>query len=206
MGTIDPIPNAFSHSTSQNSGLPPLVPISESSDPDAIALRSALSVLQIQRLRSIKDVQTLNTQKELALADPEAFTKALADGKVRSSPQHDLLGLLEDEDPSVDDTDPDEATGVSNQESMEADPAFARIPRAQTVVRCPPINWAKYHVVGEALDSLHEQQKRNPGPGEVSKSETTRTTQTPHMVAAPYSPWRDKLPSNPAKSNMERDP
>ncbi|KAK4995658.1 hypothetical protein LTR66_004567 [Elasticomyces elasticus] len=36
--------------------------------------------------------------------------------------------------------------------------AFPSIPSAQNIVRMPQINWEKYHVLGEALDRLHDEQ------------------------------------------------
>ena len=189
-------------SSAQEPRLPPPVPISESSDPDAIALRSALSVLQIQRLRSIQDVQTLNQQKEKALSDPEAFAKALAGGNVRTQIPQDLLGILEDEQSSNDDHQSESSSSIQDADLAEAESKtnFANIPSAQNVVRCPPINWAKYQVIGEALDTLHERQKRHPPNGELRQSQPSAA---PHLIAAPYSPWRDKLPSNPAKHRPE---
>ena len=173
--------------------IPPPVPISESSDPDAIALRSALSVLQIQRLRSIQDVQTLNRQRENALADPEAFVKAVASGKVRTQAPQDTLGILGGEQLSKDGGQSDTSSDSEEVEIAAAGAGFENIPRAQSIVRCPPINWAKYRVVGEALDALHEQQRRQPTSGDVQQPEASTT---PHQVAAPYNPWSDKLSSN----------
>lgn len=202
MATLAPSIDGRVQLSSEASRLPPPTPISESSDPDAIALRSALSVLQLQRLRSIRDVQTLNRQKEKALADPEAFAKALASGEVRTGSQHDLLGILEDEPLPQDEDQAENSRNGVDDHPASTDSAFGGIPHAQSVVRCPPINWAKYGVVGDALESLHEQQKRRPAAGEVQQPETAAS---PHLVAAPYSPWRDKLPSNPAKPGPEKD-
>ncbi|KAI4153930.1 MAG: hypothetical protein LQ340_002003 [Diploschistes diacapsis] len=182
--------------------MPPPVPISESSNPDAIALRSALSILQIQRLRSIQDVQRLNRQKELALADPEAFTKALKAGQVRKASQQGFLGTHEDGESSGDDTQSNQPKKALSDESTALDQDFGRVPQAQNVVRCPPINWAKYHVAGDALDSLHEQERRQPTAAEPQQSESATG---PHVVAAPYSPWRDRLPTNPPKPRSDRD-
>ena len=192
MQTLPPLASTQEHR------LPPPVPISESSDPDAIALRSALSVLQIQRLRSIQDVRTLNRQKEKALADPEAFAKALAGGNVRTQIPQDLLGILEDEQTPNDDHHSDSPSSMHDANHVEAETGsnFTNIPKAQNVVRCPPINWAKYRVVGEALETLHEQQQLRPPNGQLKDAEISTA---PYLIAAPYSPWRDKLPSNPAE-------
>ena len=173
----------------QAPALPPPVPISESSNTDVIALRSALSVLQIQRLRSIRDVQVLNEQKQLALEDPEAFAKAISSGEIRTGSQQDLLSVLDTEH-SPENTDKSNQPASCQEETENPEPGFGQIPRAQSVIRCPPINWAKYRVIGNALDALHEQRTRDPLAGDTPDYDTTKG---PHLIAAPYSPWRDKL-------------
>jgi len=39
------------------------------------------------------------------------------------------------------------------------------LPTPQSVVRCPPINWAQYGVVGDSLEKLHAEQMAAPTPG-----------------------------------------
>ncbi|RYC54702.1 hypothetical protein CHU98_g11504 [Xylaria longipes] len=81
-------------------------------------------------------------------------------------------------------------------------PPWTQIPKPQNVVRCPPINWSQYAVVGESLDKLHNEQVRRPAQG-------TPATLTPEGrfefkggdgkqeqyigVAAPYAPGKDKI-------------
>lgn len=62
---------------------------------------------------------------------------------------------------------------------------FSNIPSPQDVVRCPPIEWAKYHILGEPLDKLHKEQRMRPGVGGHQGRES--------VIAAAYSPFADKL-------------
>lgn len=58
------------------------------------------------------------------------------------------------------------------------------------MVRCPPIEWAKYHVVGEALDKLHmEQQDGAQG--------------TESVIAGPYNPFVDRLSSEESSTKEQ---
>lgn len=59
-------------------------------------------------------------------------------------------------------------------------------------MRCPPVNWAKYHVVGEALDKLHEEQRRRPV-NDQGNDDTLGVEGEDHIIAAPYNPWKDRL-------------
>ena len=63
-------------------------------------------------------------------------------------------------------------------------------PAPQDVVRTPPIEWSKYHIVGEPLNQMHEQQRQQPGtPDEQTGSSRDR------VIAAPYGPFSDKPPA-----------
>ncbi|KAG7292223.1 hypothetical protein NEMBOFW57_002258 [Staphylotrichum longicolle] len=101
---------------------PPAQPIDFDSNPDVLALKSAISILQLQRARATADIQSLSRARDAALGNPASFVADLQAGKVRN------------------------------------------LPKPQTVVRCPPINWAQYGVVGDSLDKLHaEQLAAHPG-------------------------------------------
>ena len=65
---------------------------------------------------------------------------------------------------------------------------FDPIPGPQNVVRMPYINWDKYHIQGEALDRMHEQQRRWPGTFDYGQERGRE-----HVVAAPYSAWLDSV-------------
>ena len=138
-------------------------------NPDAIALRNAISILQIQRQQSIKDIQTLDRLKNAALQDPQGFLANLKDNKL-SQPAR----------PGLD---------IDAQDSSTS--KFPPIPTPQNIVRSPPINWDKYHVVGPSLDKLHAQQQRFPG---ITDAQIQRSGHPPkHVIAAPYRPGIDRL-------------
>jgi len=86
----------------------------------------------------------------------------------------------------------DEEPVESQQEPDDA--KFPPLPTPQNIFRCPPINWAKYHISGEPLDRLHEEQLRKPSPGEPEYNGSSGSTRTqPYVLAAPYSPLTDQL-------------
>ncbi|KLJ09602.1 hypothetical protein EMPG_14976 [Blastomyces silverae] len=184
---------------------PAPVPISESDNPDAIALRSAISILQIQKQQAVRDIKTLDHLKQAAVAHPEAFARELAKGSLtsKSGDIFNPTGLEED-------GDEDEHAGgimaqantskpsVTDEGAMDIDEqprlAFGKIPAPQSVVRMPPINWAKYHIVGEPLDKLHEEQRRRPSAGEPRRDDAPLQQRAPeHFIAAPYRPFTDNL-------------
>lgn len=193
--------------------LPPPVPVRETSNPDAIALRAAMSVLQLQRQQALRDMQTLERQKEAAVADPEAFARAVAGGKVRARGMRGILGPVgEVRREGFDGGDPTrrgeadggdgggEVRGLGDGDDgatvgMGGGVAFGEIPSGQNVVRMPPVNWAKYHIVGASLDKLHEEQRSRPVAGEPLRDGDVkpRPRAPEHVVASPYDPWRDRL-------------
>jgi hypothetical protein len=79
-------------------------------------------------------------------------------------------------------------------ESKDASQPFPRIPGAQNVVRMPCVNWDKYGIVGEPLERMHNQQRRWPGTTGGSGQDRGRE----HAVAAPYSPFLDRIEPPPA--------
>jgi hypothetical protein len=78
----------------------------------------------------------------------------------------------------------------SKRTNVDGSPAskFGHIPTPQNVVRMPPINWAKYQVVGEPLNRMHEEQLYRPTPGEPRRERAPE-----HVLAAPYRPLVDHL-------------
>ncbi|KAL9111356.1 MAG: hypothetical protein Q9227_004233 [Pyrenula ochraceoflavens] len=162
---------------------PPAVPMSIEENPDAIAVQAALSVLQLQKQQAVRDIQNLNKTKAAALQDPEAFLKDLKTGK-----------LTEPSEPSTtiiagDDTSESESSDVKPETESSTTYKTTRLPEMQSVVRCPPVNWAKYRIVGESLDKLHDEQRKRPEAG------APRIDELPpeHVIAAPYRPFADKL-------------
>lgn len=209
------LPTTLPPPTVQMSEPPQPLPISESTNSDAIALRAAMSILQLQRQQALRDMQTLEKQKEAAIANPEAFARDVASGKIKARGMRDILGPVgemkngvnslnlrhkgELDGGAVDDAKDGKEMGDSGDEDDKSetgsDNAFGEIPSYQNVVRMPPINWAKYHIVGESLDKLHEEQRSRPVAGQPLRDEDLRPRQRApeHVIASPYDPWRDKL-------------
>ena len=87
-----------------------------------------------------------------------------------------------------------------NNQQKSSNSKFATVPTPQNIFRCPPINWAKYHVVGEALDRIHAEQIARPptgdvvaGPGEVGGNGGAQARNSAYVLSAPYSPFQDKM-------------
>ncbi|KAL4942800.1 hypothetical protein BDV06DRAFT_156229 [Aspergillus oleicola] len=164
---------------------PPPVPISESENPDAIALRSAISILQLQKQQSLRDIQTLEKMKVAAAEDPERFARKLAEGKLAPREKGWLIDFNHD----------DEDKKGENEDSNMTEPGtkeLGTLPAAQNVVRMPPVNWTKYQIVGESLDKMHEEQIRRPSVGQPRQDEGPAPE---YMLASPYRPLVDKLES-----------
>jgi hypothetical protein len=255
---------------------PPAQPIDFDSNPDVLALKSAISILQLQRARATADIQSLSRARDAALAHPEEFTADLAAGRVRVDGDALFSGTRAAGDPADDDPDSD-STSESESDSDQDDdeqqeevedgstrqqvtpesepktdggggatpltngaepppsikpkkhkgkqkpaattttqpPPWQRLPKPQSVVRCPPVNWAQYGVVGDSLDKLHAEQVAAPTPGapmvlgqggtyefkagggsdQVGAGAAASGEQPRRLVgvAAPYNPMRDKV-------------
>ncbi|RVX76143.1 hypothetical protein B0A52_00500 [Exophiala mesophila] len=152
------------------------LPLSLDDNPDAIALRAALSILQIQRQQALKDMRDLDRMKAAALQDPDQFVLDLEQGKL-NRPSNPGLG-----------SDSLQSSGQSQAESTSK---FGRFPTPQNIARTPPIEWKKYHIVGEPLDRLHQVQQHYPGFGQEPQSGSAKPQ--PHAIAAPYRPFSDRL-------------
>ncbi|KAG4216620.1 hypothetical protein PC116_g34899, partial [Phytophthora cactorum] len=76
----------YTHSSQQDqiAGIPapPPEPIDFDTNPDVLALKSAISILQLQRRKAAADMALLSRVKSAALADPEAFVHDLTTGRV----------------------------------------------------------------------------------------------------------------------------
>ena len=165
-------------------------------------------------------MQTLERQKEAAVADPEAFARDVAGGKIRARGMRGILGPVGEvregfdggnttRTGGVDGGSADggggggEAHGLGDGDDGDDDAtvgmgggaAFGEIPSGQNVVRMPPVNWAKYHIVGASLDKLHEEQRSRPVAGQpLRDGDVKLKPRAPeHVVASPYDPWRDRL-------------
>lgn len=158
---------------------PTPLPLSLDDNADAIALRATISLLQMQRQQSLKDIRDLDKLKDAALQDPHAFVDDLRAGKLTKSPAD---GIIFDDVEYESDQEPDTRNDSSR---------FGRLPQPQNVTRCPPIEWSKYHIVGKPLDDMHEIQKQYPG---ASENDLVRGSgRKEHEIMAPYRPFKDKL-------------
>ena len=220
-----------SYSVNATSDGSPSTLVSESQNPDAIALRSAISILRMQRDRSLLDLQTLERQKRQAVAEPEHFRRQLTAGRIHSGvgskallgsewgnvtpapslnkhrqEQSDEEGDQDDEEEEEEEDDEEDGSvmEIDREEAQRGnadDPlrpsTFGPIPTPQNIVRCPPINWAKYHVVGKPLEKLHEEQRSRPSPGIPHQDEVRSQVAdgaAEAVIAAPYRPFVDKVP------------
>ena len=173
-------------------------PIDLESNPDAIALQSAISILQIQRQRAIADMQRLKQARDAAMADPAAFVEDLQAGRVTKAPGPILGAVKQREDDDEDESEEED----SSEDDSTAKP-WHNLPQPQNVVRMPPVNFDKYGVVGEALDKIHAEQLRKPPTGAPIPIEADGTYNSKgglplpgkeHLgVAAPYNPLKDKI-------------
>ncbi|KAH6626046.1 hypothetical protein B0J18DRAFT_423762 [Chaetomium sp. MPI-SDFR-AT-0129] len=136
MTTQDSIPDFargrphFTHTTQtdQVGFVPPAAPpIDFDSNPDVLALKSAISILQLQRARAAADIQSLSRIRDAALANPEAFTADLAAGKVRVEGDALFTGsrasrgaAADDDSDSSDDDDSDSESEGNEQEKEDS--------------------------------------------------------------------------------------
>jgi hypothetical protein len=239
---------------------PPPEPIDFDSNPDVLALKSAIAVLQIQKRKAMADMVTLDRAKREALEDPEAFVQDLRAGRLgveeeglfvggvrahetksdaaESSSESDSEGdhAMEDADmkreqatdgasqPSGAERAQDTSHLISAEKAVDSGMdidgtrnsaagnqtttrSWTKIPKPQNVVRCPPVNWTKYAVVGESLDKMHREQLAAPVQGTPAvinqngqydfRGDSSGKQEELVGIAAPYNPLRDKLEKKP---------
>lgn len=190
----------LTHSQPDQTGIPPPMPepLAFDANPDVIALKSAISILQIQKNRATADIQALSRAKDAAVGDPAAFVSDLVSGKI-NAPRPD-----EGDDDSDDDEEGERQKKSPSSSKPPPEPSreWTTLPKPQNVVRCPPINWSQYAVVGESLDRLHGEQVARPtqgtpaniGAGGMYEFKGGEGIQEKYQgVAAPYNPLQDKL-------------
>jgi hypothetical protein len=194
----------------------------------------------MQKARATENIQRLEQLKELNRKDPKEFLKQLMAGNLKAGAGENegilgptvgpeverLLAALEvsKKDGVEDDakagaekgatkveTPPENANPPGDQESKKDYPRF---PIPQNIIRTPAINWAKYGIVGETLDKMHEEQRTNPAFGEPERLATRDSQPTTPVVepyqeteakapkfvmAAPYDPLKDQIKKNGRK-------
>lgn len=177
---------------------PAPTPIDFEENPDVLALKSAISILQVQKVRATQDIQTLSKVKAEALREPDEFLRDLANGKVKSKGP----GLDVRLSTSADAPDGEETSEAGRVDHQTQERSWSALPKPQNIVRCPPINWSQYAVVGESLDKLHYEQVQSPAQGAPAtfgaggayqfSAGSGRQEKYPG-VAAPYAPTKDQI-------------
>ena len=149
----------------------------------------------MQARNATADMQSLQAIKERAIRDPEDFARAIAAGDVKG--KGDSLF-----NPSQDDEDDDDDEDESVEQVQKDGKTWPKLPTPQNVVRCPPINWNQYSVVGESLDKLHADQLARPtegmpqrfgADGQLSYGGDGQRRPADLGVASPYQLGRDKV-------------
>lgn len=170
----------------------------------------------------------LRKVKERALADPEAFRTALEKGEIQSQGGDGLFEEQEGDDEDVEMyLDGGESGahvqmgeymiggGVCNGENACNKSSYSddkssqqrkweKLPKPQNVIRCPPVNWNQYAVVGESLDKLHQDQISRPNEGMPQRFGSDgqyhfggdgqrRGSELGNALSAPYTPGKDKF-------------
>lgn len=136
------------------------------------------------------------------MADPEAFAADVVAGKLKTSSGNGPLAgpdVGKEYKGSADLQDPALDSDEDHERSSRTASKFGIVPGPQNIVRSPPINWAKYHIVGESLDKLHEEQRARPKPGQPRRDDDPLRAPK-HVIAKPYSPWTDKIPDSPMRT------
>ncbi|KAH5855342.1 hypothetical protein HBI90_184540 [Parastagonospora nodorum] len=201
-----PWPNSRLLSAQKNPARPP-----PHDNPDVIALRSAISLLQLQREKSKRDLKALAELKTVAVADPQGFVQSIQQNRAQAAQSYNdiltptLAGLADSVSAAQGNANANAGPDTRKDSADVGAPAagapkFPAIPQAQNIVRCPPINWEKYHIVGEPLDKLHEEQKKWPGQPEPPRTQAGARA-PPHSIAAPYSPFTDGIARKPSASH-----
>jgi hypothetical protein len=158
----------------------------------------------MQREKSKQDIKTLQELKVAAISDPQAFARSLeAQAKRKTKTSSDIsdpaLAGVSDSEALGDGERNENGEGESTDKASNLDDAtskFPSLPQPQNIIRCPPVEWAKYHIVGEPLDKMHEEQKRWPGSSEPPRTQHGQRA-PPHAVASPYSPFTDAVSAPP---------
>lgn len=163
---------------------PPPLSLNLDENADAIALRATISLLQMQRQQSLRDIRQLDKIRDAALSDPRGFADELQAGKLNKPMAADIV--LDDVEFDEED-DNDDTTSKNTDKTTKFEP----LPNPQNIARCPPIEWSKYHIVGRPLEDMHNSQKRHPGSNGLSN--TRKVTAHDQELTAPYRLFTDKV-------------
>jgi hypothetical protein len=141
---------SLSHSTHPERAsaipVPPPQPLDFEDNADVIALKSTISLLQMQSRRADSHIRTLRDVKGEALRRPEDFVHHLAPSSSSQKWSHHRAAAHDDG-------------------STTASSDWPELPDRISIARCPPINWSQYAVVGDALEKIHDEQVKRPVQG-----------------------------------------
>ncbi|KAL3417635.1 hypothetical protein PVAG01_10645 [Phlyctema vagabunda] len=213
---LPPTTKTYTHSSQQPQKAivqPPPQVIDFDTNPDAIALKASISILQMQRRNAENDIKELQQTKQRALVDTAGFVKALTSGKIAH--KSDTLfvptesGSDDDEDEDEEEDMKDVDSGLEKGTPKEDSKPWPQLPKPQNVVRQPVINWNQYGVVGDSLDKLHADQQARPTEGMPQRLGADGAfvfggdgPRRPANlgIAAPYTPGRDRIEKSAKKS------
>ncbi|KAI0125925.1 hypothetical protein BJ170DRAFT_454342 [Xylariales sp. AK1849] len=221
-----------SYSTAQTViAAPAPEPIEFDSNPDVLALKSAMSILQMQSAKARRDMVTLQNTKKAALEDPEAFLADLGAGKVGAGERWSADEADNDDESSSDEESNGDATmdgiqkhakeggavgsapdAIDLDDPVRGPKPWDNLPVAQNIVRMPPINWNQYAVAGESLDKLHSDQLSRPTqgvpatvkPDGMYEFRGAGKQEQVSGIAAPFNPLKDKLDKKPKGPNRQK--
>jgi hypothetical protein len=166
-------------------------------------LKSAISILQLQRKTAERDIKILRRIKERAAEEPNEFLDKLAKGDIKTVASDSISDSEEDEDVEmfIDGPEGQKVNGASPDGGLKKQQEWERIPGQQNVVRCPPVNWEKYAVVGESLDKMHQDQLARMSEGMPQRfidgqyhfggEGQRRASHLGNSISAPYTPGKD---------------
>ncbi|TQS39211.1 hypothetical protein Golomagni_00267 [Golovinomyces magnicellulatus] len=184
-------------------------PINFNENIDVLALKSTISILQLQKATATRDIKTLQRIKIRALQNPQEFARALISGeiKTRSDPLFHPGSNFDQCDQDVSSNSIDQN---DHQFPRPITGSWEKLPAPQNIVRAPPINFAQYAVVPDSLDKLHSDQISRPSEGiprhigpegdYIDMGEGNRR-ECDMGVAAPYQPSRDKIANTSLRKN-----
>jgi hypothetical protein len=138
----------------------------------------------------------------------ERLLAALDMGSKKENEQGDAKAGADDKEKI-----PDRKDSVKGDDKpLDEKKEYPRFPTPQNIVRTPAINWAKYGILGETIDNMHEEQKTNPTLGEPEQLANRRSQpatpvvetdqalekglppKAPRFVmAAPYDPIKEQM-------------
>ncbi|KUJ11180.1 uncharacterized protein LY89DRAFT_239181 [Mollisia scopiformis] len=194
---------------------PPPETIDFSTNPDVLALKATMSILQQQKKTAEQDMKLLADTKERALRDPERFATALTEGRIHTRGDT-LFNPSNEADSDEEMEDADDLGQIESGRQAVAratnEEKWKPLPTPQNVVRMPAVNWEQYGVVGDSLEKIHKDQIARPNEGIPQKMGPDGKFQAGSEgqrrdylgIAAPYNPLKDKIEKSGTKKSGKR--